>query len=289
MSISMDKQFLEFKLQNGIRYEEKGDISNPKNEYIRIGFKNYNKLFDLSQLNLQKTPDSLFKSGIKMQNIRQLDKLIDSLQKYPDSFARRTNAELKPYLNYLVYHDTDWKASKPTRLAVKNFDAVIPDSLKYVVEEKAASVILNLHNILEINTTDYANKNRDMRLTLSEWHKKFAVAAACLVLFFIGAPLGSIIRKGGLGLPLVFAIIFFLLFHLLDIFGEKFVKGGNLTPLEGSWLPIFVLLPLGVFLIYKATRDSQLFNKEYYYRIFRKLRLFVQPVLSKFIKIKQPV
>ena len=95
---------------------------------------------------------------------------------------------------------------------------------------------------------------------------------ACFVLFFIGAPLGSIIRKGGLGMPLVVAIIFFLIFHLLNMFGEKFVKEGMTSPFIGMWLAVLVLTPTGIFLTYKAMHDSQLFSKEFYYRSFKKIQ-----------------
>lgn len=105
-----------------------------------------------------------------------------------------------------------------------------------------------------------------------EWHRKFSLSLACLVLFFIGAPLGSIIRKGGIGMPLVVAIIFFLIFHLLNTFGEKFVKDSILNPFVGMWLAILVLVPVGMFFTYKAMHDSQLFNKEYYYRIFKRIK-----------------
>jgi lipopolysaccharide export system permease protein len=100
-----------------------------------------------------------------------------------------------------------------------------------------------------------------------EWHKKFALSFACIVLFVIGAPLGSIIRKGGLGMPLVIAVIFFLIFHLLNMFGEIFVRQGVMDPLGGIWLASYVLLPVGIFLVYKAMNDSQLFNNEFYFRI----------------------
>lgn len=283
MKISSDKKFLEFNLHNGYRYEEKGDINNSNNEYIRIGFKEYNKLFDLSQLDLQKTADSLFKSGPKMQNIRQLDKLIDSLNKKPDSFPRLIHANLRAYFNYLQFQDSDWNASSAVKTN-KTIDSLIPDSLRSVVFERAANYVAIMHNNIDNMYDDFENKHRDIRSVLSEWHKKFSVAAACLVLFFIGAPLGSIIRKGGLGLPLVIAIIFFLIFWLLNIFGEKFVKEELLTPLGGSWLPIFVLIPVGAFLTYKATRDSQLFSKEFYYRSVVRLQPFLQKVIRIFKK-----
>ena len=116
-------------------------------------------------------------------------------------------------------------------------------------------------------------------------HGHLTRARVCLVLFFIGAPLGSIIRKGGLGMPLVVAIIFFLLFHLLNMFGEKFARGQIMTPFWGLWLPIFVLVPVGFFLTYKAMHDSQLFNKDYYYRFFRMIFRWIQPIGS-FIQSK---
>ena len=99
---------------------------------------------------------------------------------------------------------------------------------------------------------------------------------ACLVLFLIGAPLGSIIRKGGIGTPLVFAVVFFVVFFLLNNFGKKFVKEDVMLPVYGMWLATFALLPIGLFLIYKAMHDSQLFNKEFYYRSLRTFRAFLQ-------------
>jgi lipopolysaccharide export system permease protein len=87
--------------------------------------------------------------------------------------------------------------------------------------------------------------------------------------------MGSIIRKGGLGTPLVFAIIFFVVFHLFNTFGEKFVKSGEASPLVGMWLSTYILIPIGIFLTYKAMRDSQLFNQEFYYRSLKQLRSFL--------------
>ena len=105
-----------------------------------------------------------------------------------------------------------------------------------------------------------------------EWHRKIVLSLACILLFLIGAPLGSIIRRGGLGTPLIFAIIFFMLFYFSSTAGEKFAKEDTLTPFTGMWMATFILLPISLFLIYKATRDSQLFNKEFYTRIGRSIR-----------------
>ena len=94
------------------------------------------------------------------------------------------------------------------------------------------------------------------------------------MLFLIGAPLGSIIRKGGLGTPLIFAIIFFMVFYFSSTMGEKFAKENSVSPFFGMWLASFVLVPVGIFLTYKAMRDSQLFNKEWYNRYVKSAKRF---------------
>ena len=118
----------------------------------------------------------------------------------------------------------------------------------------------------------YDNEINNLRQHEIAWHEKLTLSVAVLVMFIIGAPLGSIIRKGGIGLPLVFAVVFFVIFFLLNNFGKKFVKEGVLGPIGGMWMATYVLTPIGLFLTYKALHDSQLFNKEFYYRISKKIR-----------------
>ncbi len=280
MNVSADKKFLEFRLQNGHRYEEKGVANSISNEYIQLGFKEYNKLFDLTQLNIQKTSDSLFMNNMRMKTLRQLDKDIDSIKKIPDSIIKRTRADLKTYLPVIKYKDsvTTKKqkiiaGKKIESKKIKTFDDLIPDSLKFIVYDKAYSTVGSVRNLIEINSSEYNNGQQDIILHKIEWHKKLSLSIACMVLFFIGAPLGSIIRKGGLGLPIVVALLFFMVFYLLNIFGEKFTKDNLLDPIFGMWLPVIVLSPVGFFLTYKAMHDSQLFNKEYYYRAIKNIRL----------------
>lgn len=270
MKMSPDKKFLEFKLQNGYRYEEKGDISGVNNEFIRLSFKEYNKLFDLSQLDIQFTPDSLYKNNFKMQTLRQLDVVLDSVNRTKDSIDKRSRKDLAYYLNYSKYKDSAKNVSAGKK-TVKKFDALVPDSLKVIVTQSAINNIGNTRNLLQVIHTDVENTAGNIRAILVEWHRKFSLSVACLVLLFIGAPLGSIIRRGGLGLPILVALIFFTIFHLLSTFGEKLVRQQALTPMTGMWLPIMVLFPIGVFLTWKATRDSQLFNKEAYYLLLKRI------------------
>ena len=277
MQMSEDKKFLEFRLKNGNRYEEKGNYDVSKTEFINLGFKEYNKLFDLSQLNLQKTSDSLYMNGIRMKNMRQLNEDLDSLRKIPDSAAKATRVDLKPYVQYYQAKDsnvTEEQQNKTKKLLAQSstIKSLVPDSLKKVIDEQALYAVGNAKNVLEISATQYKAKREEVRQYKVEWHKKLSLSVACLVMFFIGAPLGSIIRKGGLGLPLVMALIFFLVFYLLNIFGEKFTKDDIQNPLFGIWLSVIILSPIGFFLTYKAMHDSQLFNKEFYYRFTKKLR-----------------
>lgn len=104
-----------------------------------------------------------------------------------------------------------------------------------------------------------------------EWHRKLTLSAACFILFLIGAPLGAIIRKGGLGWPLVISILFFLAYHIASITGEKFAKEGIIPAWRGMWLSSGILLPIGIFLIFKATHDSVIFDRDAYLSLFKKI------------------
>ena len=277
MQMSNDKKFLEFRLKNGNRYEEKSNINVYKTEFINLGFQEYNKLFDLSQLNLQKTSDSLFMNGIRMKNMRQLNEDLDSLKKMPDSIAKATRWDLNPYVKYNKLKDSVFtkevqKESKIRSGQITTVKNLIPDSLKRAIDDQALYAVGNAKNVIDVAAVDYNSKRDQIRQYKVEWHKKLSLSVACLVMFFIGAPLGSIIRKGGLGLPLVMALIFFLIFYLLNIFGEKFTKDDVMNPFFGMWLPVIILSPIGFFLTYKAMHDSQLFNKEFYYRFTKKLK-----------------
>lgn len=119
-----------------------------------------------------------------------------------------------------------------------------------------------------------ANYMSNIRRYVMEYQRKFTLSVACLLLFSIGAPLGAIIRKGGLGLPVVMAIIFFLIFHIISTVAEKSAREGNIDPILGMWTAIIVLTPLGIFLTYKAATDSALFDVDYY-------RLWIKSFLKK--------
>ncbi|MEO6233167.1 MAG: LptF/LptG family permease [Ferruginibacter sp.] len=282
MSFSPDKKFLEFTLYNGYRYQERGNTMDSSTEFIRLGFKEYKKLFDLSSLQLGDTPDSIFKNDNKMLSIGQLNYSIDSIKKKRDTLAKKLSAELSFQVKYLLLPDSVWAKAIPlNKDTIKSFFDCIPDSARYSVYDNSMSVANGMKTTYQFSGAEFEGKRKDLIYNKVEWHRKLSLSLACLVLFFIGAPLGSIIRKGGLGMPLVVAIIFFLIFHLLNMFGEKFVKDEITSPFIGMWLSILVLAPLGALLTYKAMHDSQLFNKEFYSRLFKSIRKNFQPLINK--------
>ncbi|MFN5642951.1 MAG: LptF/LptG family permease [Sphingobacteriales bacterium] len=278
MNMSSDKKFLEFHLQNGWRYQERGTYNNTSTEFIRIKFKEYKKLFDLSSFEMMKTPDSAFKNQGIMLNIAQLKTFEDSVNKIMNiNIPIRFNKEIIPYLSGAKLIDSGWK-NIPVKISEKSksYLQLIPDSAIQITTNRLSEKINMIKSSNDLIFEDYKQKKDFWQSYRIEWHKKFSLAFACLVLFMIGAPLGSIIRKGGLGMPLVVAVLFFLLFHLLNMFGQKLADSHTLSAFSGMWLSSFVLVPIGAFLTYKAMRDSQLFNQEYYFRLFKQIKKALQ-------------
>jgi lipopolysaccharide export system permease protein len=207
-----------------------------------------------------------------MLSVRQLSKSIDSLSKMEQFFSNKFVREISPALNFVKWLDSGYVSPKiQPDSGLTKFEKLLPDSARSIVSDRAITQINYVKNSLEIHVNELGGKRKELRFFKIEWHRKFALSVACLVLFLIGAPLGSIIRKGGLGTPLVFAIVFFVIFHLLNTFGEKFVKEGVLPAIGGMWLSSIVLLPIGLFLTWKAMRDSNIMSKEFYTRLKRSL------------------
>lgn len=288
MRVSADKRYLEFTLFNGWRYEEHGNRYGNNTDYIRLGFKEYKKVLDLSSLQLARTSDSTYKDRYEMLSTRQLGKNIDSINKTLDKFAERDRRELQRYLGISKYLDTGWLHVKapPVKKGASFIDQ-LPDSVrtsktdsnlravKQTVINESISYANSLKSSIEGPSWDFDGKRKELRMHKMTYHEKITMSIAVLVLFLIGAPLGSIVRKGGIGTPVVFAVIFFVIFFLLNNFGKKFVKEDVLQPAAGMWLATAVLLPIAAFLIVKALNDSQLFNKEFYFRIYRSVRKFL--------------
>lgn len=272
MQITPDNNYLEFKLKDGNRYQEKGSYGDTSTEYVRLQFQTFTKLFDLSAFNQKASDENDLKNNSKMLSAAQLNKNIDSISIIKDSLAKTVAQYFHLSLKYV--NDTSAKWKNVPAVKFNKREKLFPDSAEDILYERSVTKISEIKNTLFFNSTAYESKRLDIMNLKLEWQRKFAFSLACMVLFFIGAPLGSIIRKGGLGMPLVVAIVFFLIFHLLNMFGEKFVKTEVMSPFLGMWLAILVLTPVGIFFTYKAMNDSQLFNKEMYLNFFRKVKSF---------------
>jgi lipopolysaccharide export system permease protein len=280
MRVSTNKKFLEFIMYNGWRYQERGQRSTTNTEFTRLYFKEYKKIFDLKSFQMNKTADILYDP--KMLSVRQLDKAMDSIQNKDDYFISKTNVDVASYLKFMKYKDSShlFNAKKNIQ-PLKKFSALMPDSLITSIRLSADYLLPSLtYNLTAISETYNENIKANSALGI-EWHRKFTLSFACFVLFLIGAPLGSIIRKGGLGTPLVLAIIFFVLFFLLNNFGEKLAKSGQWDVFYGMWMSSLILIPVGLFLTYKAMRDSQLLNQEFYYRLLQPIKVTLQKYFKK--------
>ena len=149
--------------------------------------------------------------------------------------------------------------------------------------EKALIATRNAKDNIKSQKKDFDRRSEQIRKHSIAYHKKFTLSFACLILFFVGAPLGAIIRKGGLGLPVVMSTLFFVLYHILSMIGERSAVAGGMNLFFGMWLASMVFLPLGVFLTYKATSDAPLFDSETYKRMLERLQKWI-PFVKKAIK-----
>lgn len=271
MFMSDDERTLILNLYEGNSYEERENIRNRVNTHplFRTSFKEETIRFDLSTFKLSRTNEELFKDNYQMLNIKQLRTAEDSLKA---QLALRTK-EFKNNIRALS-NLKDNSESVPAVLKENNFIINFKKEERVKIIETAINLVRSHHSHISYTNEDLDTREKLIIRHQIEWHRKFTLSFACLVLFFIGAPLGAIIRKGGLGLPMVISIVLFIFFHVISITGEKFSREAVLPPYVGMWLASMVLLPIGIFLTSKATTDSTLLDKETYLKFFKN---FIKP------------
>ena len=271
MQQTADKQFLAVDLFNGTSYEE---MSDPKSQsrypLTRSTFKEQTVLFDLSGFRMVRTDEELFKSNYSMLNISQLEKMTDSMQT-----ARETKVkEFKKNFSDMLSENN---IAKEATVVGDSSRSILPalialpsaDGENARVVDMAMNLARSKKYYVESLISEMENYDRPIIVLKVEWHKKFTFSLACLILFFVGAPLGAIIRKGGLGMPVVVSVIIFILFWVISITGEKMSKEGAISPHIGMWIATAITLPIGIFLTSKATSDSALFDTESYFNLFK--------------------
>ena len=280
MALSPNQRFIIFSLYNGFNYVE--DNSNKetfrKNRpFERMSFREEQIKFSLESFDLTRSNEEMYKGYQAIMNIRQLNQALDSLErKYNDrqenfsaSFHRRLN-------NYEKRTPTD-TSTLNSKLSTLNSQLEWPlaDHLekgsRANVLETAASAAHNAKENVSFNKQDLGAQQLNIKRHRKEWHKKFTLSFACLIFFFIGAPLGTIIRKGGLGLPVVISVLFFVIYYIVSTVSERMAEYGDLNMFLGVWLSSLILFPIGLFLTFKATSDSTLFDGDSWKKFFHQL------------------
>jgi lipopolysaccharide export system permease protein len=274
MTVTPDKRFIEFRLFNGESYdEEKDGARNRAYPLARSTFKENLIRFDLSQFALNRTDEDLFKSNFKMLNLKQLDEAIDTLNKLKQAHVSSTQNSLKKaFFHYANFNQKKFPQKKITeKMELSEFVESLPPHKQKQVLVTATNLSRNTKSRLSTMAEDLYNRNKYINYHKIYWHKKLTLSFACFILFLIGAPLGAIIRKGGLGMPIVISVAFFMIFHILSISGEKMSKEGAIPVVQGMWMASAILLPIGLFFTYKATSDSNLLQWDSYSSFFKKL------------------
>ena len=167
-------------------------------------------------------------------------------------------------------------------IKIENFDSIyneLPIYDKSNIVNDALSYARDMKTYISSNFINIDDLARRMRRYDIEWWKKYTMAVSCIIFFFIGAPLGAIIRKGGLGMPVVISVLFFVMWYIISLSGEKLVREGMMPAFYGMWISTIILLPTGIFLTRKAALDSTMLNIDTYLNPVKKL-------VTKYLKIK---
>lgn len=235
------------------------------------------KKFDLSKFKLKRSDENYYKDVKQMLNLRELMGELDTLQSEKEKLKSTLPDFVKPYY-ILTKADTAIGIKANNDIKITAFKSTaellsgLPKEEKKEIITRAETQANSVKTYLDVVIKQVESKHFVITDYLIEIYKKFTLSVACLVLFFVGAPLGSIIRKGGLGWPLFYSIIFFILYHVSTIIGEKMVEKHTLPIYIGMWMATIFLLPIGIFLSYKAANDSALFNADAYTRFFKRFK-----------------
>lgn len=272
MSYTPDTSALVLTLRDGNRYEEIFDNRSPnKRSLSQLNFVQLQVNIPLEDFKLKRTDEERFKASGEMLNMWQIDSVADSLQHKLD---RRVQDLKKQSVSYFFGRTAAALTIPKKNMQFKSVKALY-DSLKtndYVRSvENAIAIARNNKSVIEVSGSQIKNEKMNVVQLNTEWHLKIVVSFACIILFFVGAPLGAIIKKGGLGLPVVVAVFFFLAYFILTEGFKSLAYDGLLPPWQAIWAPLVIFLPISIFLTYKAANDSAIFDVTVYYMWIVKL------------------
>jgi lipopolysaccharide export system permease protein len=274
MEMTDDGMNLIFILYSGYNYTERTDQRNYRKTkpFRKTKFRENFRKFNLMDFEMNRTDQYLFRNNYTMLNLGQLTKAEDSLVLQLDKRTSEIPALL--HSNFYFYNRLD----SAKAVAYEPKEAYTTDFLKtYSLLEKNKIIDEALKRCRRTRTTinsyqkEIESKSELIYKHQAEWHKKITLSFACFALFFVGAPLGAIIRKGGLGMPVVVSVLLFVMYHVISMTSEKSVKSGVIDANIGMWIASVVLLPMGVFLTMKATSDSPLLDADAWRKLFKKI------------------
>ena len=219
---------------------------------------------------------SIMKANADSKNMKELEVAIDTITYHNDSIAQHYWKNLKrtTYDASTKFNSNDSAMMQKNNIRIIKFDSIYSTATKQskLVWKKAQlNKVKQMKVDYEIKYNILHAREKDLNKHKISWWKKFTLSIGCLIFFFIGAPLGAIIRKGGLGTPVIVSMFFFVIYWVVDISGKKLANDGAITPFLGAFISTFVLFPMGVFLTWKSTKDSALFNADSYIAFFKKL------------------
>lgn len=295
------KSYLVVKLLDGHRYEEMEQSNKRPSLYphMRMSFKSYTCMFDMSEFEFNKTNETLFKNHHSLKSSSSLKKAIDSLanrrQQRTQDLIRHTDAlyhyrrigtdepdtsdlPAKNYSSLARMDQKEFLVKIDTNMT--DFAAIVQANNREYIFQRATGFAKNVQS-QAYNSSNYYKQNKlDHVKHENQIHQKFSYAFACLLFLFIGAPMGAIMRKGGFGIPILVAFIFFMIFFVLYMVGERVAEGMAIPCWLGAWLPNLVLFPISIFLTYKAANDSPLFRTD-------KVKLFFSNLFDWFRRKKE--
>ncbi len=279
MAMTPDGRQLVLTLYNGVNYQETGDNpQDPAKPFQRTYFEEQTRKFDLSSFDLRRTDEELFKSNFRMMNLSQLIYYEDTLSTALDEKKSQFIHSYRSRLNFFGRIDSADIAGLPPgdRRMINLRSSEQHQALETMVINQAMELVRSNKDHTGFSHEEFRYRKRTLARYQIEFHRKFTLSFACIVLFMIGAPLGAIIRKGGFGLPMVVSVLFFVVFHVVSITGEKFAREGVLEAWQGMWIAPFLLLPVGILLTIKATTDSSLLDIDSYVRRFERFFVFLK-------------
>ncbi len=275
LEITADKKFLQLHLYNGEQFENlKQQTRNVENvPYRRESFCEKHTLIEFDS-NFNMMDGSFLNNQAASKNMIELRHSIDSMTTRFDSIGRNYYKETHNKLVPIRFTPRDSVKIKESPVKTINMDSLFRVSSKAQQARilKAASEKVNvMQNELSYKSIMMKEADKSLHKHQLEWYNKIVLSLACMVFFFIGAPLGAIIRKGGLGMPVIVSVIIFLIYYIVNTMGTKMAREGTWHIWIGAWISTLVLAPMGVFFTYKSNKDSVVFNMDAYIEVIRKI------------------